>query len=63
MTDEELMKDYLGLHAAIYAIDCYSCGDLARLQWAEAELERRGYTIEPGYAPPVVAKPVADEDD
>lgn len=63
MTDEQLISDYKGLHASIYAMECYSCGDLVRLQWDAAELERRGYTIEEGYAPPVIAKPVADEDD
>ena len=56
MTDEALMRDYLALHASIYAIDCYSCGDLQRLQWAAAELVSRGYTIADGYAAPVIAK-------
>jgi hypothetical protein len=63
ITDDQLIADYKGLHAAIYAMDCYSCGDLIRLQWDEKELARRGYTIAEGYAPPVVTKEPAEDEE
>ena len=63
MTDEQLISDYKGLHASIYAMECYSCGDLARLQWTAGELERRGYTIAEGYAPPVIAKELPGDEE
>ena len=61
-TDEELIADFKGMHAEIYGFECYSTNDLMRLQAAEQELARRGYTINEGYAPPVIEKETEDDE-
>ena len=61
MTDDQLIKEYKGLHGAIYDVECYSCSDMRRLAMVGDELVSRGYRISEGYKAPAIDKEDDDE--
>ena len=44
-TDESLIDEAKGIHAAMYQLDCFSNHDLLQYEFLCRELERRGYTL------------------